>query len=615
MRHLLSASALFLATFCFGQEYDDYIGAGHDSGISVSSSSESNETDDINTINGFGLEYHLEDASRFLGQATLGADWETIEEVAQLGIENWIDVQYALPETSLKDTTEMIWEHFLDAFNDQWGEDVIFENNMVLRHSLYMRMAWWNNIMKGEDLLRHRVALALSELLVISEKSDLSIDGPGMSHYYDVLYHHAFGNYRDLLVDVTYHPCMGYYLSHLNNEKTDEENNIHPDENYAREVMQLFAIGLFELNQDGTLILDDDDLPVATYDNNDIKEYAKVFTGLGPAHYYSIWEDLSSLPIIWDQPFNTIPSITTDEPMLMYEEWHEPGQKFLLNDFVVPDGQTGDEDIQVAIESLFQHPNIAPFICKQLIQRLVKSNPTPGYVQRVADVFDDNGEEVRGDMKAVVKAILLDEEARDCAWIDEIDSGKLREPLVRYTQMMRAFNAANESMDLWNVGFTFEAITQQHIMSSPSVFNFFLPAYTPAGPIEEAGLVGPEFQILNAATSINWINLLSTALFADYYMEVSTQASSIDIGVPEANPLLLDEEDLVNLDLSDEIALADDPVELINRLDILLCGGTMTEESKETITDIVALFALDENFAAKTALFMTLISPDYAIQK
>jgi uncharacterized protein (DUF1800 family) len=613
-----SVCIALLSACCTGfqaQDYDDYIGAGHSDGITVTSSSESNGSDDVNTINGFGLDQQFADASRFLIQSSLGADWETIEEVAAMGYENWIDAQYGLQMTSLHDTTDMIWNHFLDEYYDTWGTDEVFENPGILPYSTYLRMGWWHNVMNGNDLLRHRVAVALSEILVISEKSNLVTAGLGMADYYDVLYEHAFGNYQDLLMDVTYHPCMGFYLSHLNNEKTDDFNNIHPDENYAREVMQLFTIGLYELDNDGTVQLDDDDVPIPTYDNSVIKQYAKVFTGLGPAEYYSPWEDLSGVPVVWNDWLNTVPFINTTLPMEMFPDWHEPGQKTLLNDYVIPDGLSGDQDIALGIESLFNHPNCGPFICKQLIQKLVKSNPTPEYVDRVASKFNNNGDDVRGDMKAVIKAILLDDEARDCEWIEMTSSGKMKEPLVRYTQLMRAFNASNESGRMWNVGYFFDALMGQHILGSPSVFSFYLPYYTPPGPVEEEGLVAPEFQILTATTSLNWINMLQGGLLVDYYMDIGTEASEFVIGTPEFNSALLAPEDLVSLDLSDELSLVNDSEDLVDRLDILLCGGTMTEESKETISDVVDLLFLDNTIALKTAIWLATISPDYIIQK
>ncbi|MEL7251890.1 MAG: DUF1800 family protein, partial [Bacteroidota bacterium] len=245
----------------------------------------------------------------------------------------------------------------------------------VIPYWYYWKMAWWNNILRSEDHVRQRVTHALSQIFVISEKSNLQLSGPGMANYYDLLHQHAFGNFRDLLYDISLHPMMGFYLSHINNPKSDEANNIHPDENYAREIMQLFSIGLFELNPDGTRQLDDNGNPIPTYDNNDIKEFAKIFTGLAPAGYWWPWEDYSLYPPEWGSEYNESPAtVVTWEPMVAFDNWHEPGPKYLLRGQQVPAGQTTLEDINDAIDNLFHHPNVGPFIGKLLIQRLVKSN-------------------------------------------------------------------------------------------------------------------------------------------------------------------------------------------------------------------------------------------------
>lgn len=613
-RPLLSL-ALLTPLFGVSQIYDDYLGVGHDNGVTITSSSESIGTSNDNTLNGFGMDQHLADASRFLGQATLGYNYEMIDQVSQQGIENWIDIQYATPEMSYLDTTWMVWDSFIEKYIEVWGEDQILGNDDILAFQQYWRAAWWQNTMTGDDHLRQRVALALSEILIISDQSDLETSAFSIADYYDVLYKNAFGNYRDILDDVTHHASMGYYLSHLNNEKTDEVNNIHPDENYAREIMQLFSIGLYELNNDGTIIVDVDDVPVPTYDNDDIKEFAKVFTGFGPYSYFSPWEDLSGIPVLWDEPFNTVPFINAWEPMVMYENWHEPGEKYLLNGQVVPAGQSGEEDIQDAIDNVFNHENVGPFIGTKLIKLMVKSNPTPEYVNRVANAFNDNGEGIRGDMKAVIKAILLDDEARDCSWLDMEASGKLREPMLRYMQMLKAFDASNQSGRYYSSGFFLQEATTQHPVSAPSVFNFFLPEYTPPGPIMDAELVAPEFEILNSATTVSYVNMIYQMLISDYYMDVTTEASTVFIGAPdfEGSPFVA--ENWVNLDFGDEEALADNVPELVDRLDILLTGGIMTDETKQSIIDTTELFFFDDTLAVKVAIMMVMISPDYVIQK
>ena len=415
------------------QVYNDYIGAGHTDGVAVTSSSNDGSSNAHSSADGSGLEIDEYGAARFLGYASLGADYETIQDVADKGVSDWLDEQFAMPvQVNFKDTTWMIWDHFWPQYVAIYGQQFI-ENHgdAVIPYWFYWKMAWWNNILKSDDHIRQRVVQAMSQVFVISEKSNLQLSGPGMADYYDLLYKHAFGNFRDLLYDISLHPMMGFYLSHINNPKSDVANNIHPDENYAREIMQLFSIGLFELNIDGTNKLDNNGDLIPTYNNDDIKEFAKIFTGFAPAGYWWPWENYSAWPTEWGNEFNNTPATTvTWEPMILFDNWHEPGEKHLLNGQVVPSGQTTLEDINDAIDNLFNHPNVGPFIGKLLIQRLVKSNPTPAYVSRVANKFNNNGNGIRGDMKAVVRAILTDAEALDCSWIEHEYSGKLREPLL-----------------------------------------------------------------------------------------------------------------------------------------------------------------------------------------
>ena len=584
-------------------------------GVSVTTSGTELLGEGVNTINGSGMDQQFRDAARFLGQATTGVNFEQIEELSEQGFENWIDEQILMPEMSYLDTSHMVWDHFVQAYYDEWGEIVINGNEDIFPASFYWRMAWWNNAMSGEDLLRQKVTLALSEILVTSEDSRLDADAFGMASYYDVLYSNAFGNYRDLLEEVTYHPAMGYYLSSINNSPTNEEQNIHPDENYAREVMQLFTIGLYELEIDGTIITDENGVEVPTYDNNDIGELARVFTGLGPAQYWAPWVDYSEEIVQWGVWYNTIPYINSTMPMVMFEGWHEEGIKHLLNGGATVDGASGGQDIDMALDILFYHSNTAPFVSKLLIQRMVKSNPSPEYIERVASIFVNNGEGVRGDLSAVVKAILLDDEARHCSWIEDVTSGKMREPMMRYMQMLKAFDATNQSGKMWSVGWIADDLGQ-HPMTSPSVFNFFLPSYAPSGPVADSSLVAPEFELLNSAIAIKYINLISDMLFGEYYMESITMAHPDEIGYPWWDMGFDSPEDHVDLNFNDEIILAStDAHAMVERLNILLAGGTASSETIDTISNIIEIEALEPADRVKVALYLLLISPDYIIQK
>ena len=599
------------------QVYNDYIGAGHVEGVTILSSSNEGQMDANKTISGSGFTVDDYQAARFLGFASLGANFETIQTVATQGISNWLDEQFnqAL-QVSFKDTTWMIWEHFYPQYISIYGRNFI-ENHgdAVVPYWFYWKMAWWHNIMTSDDHLRQRTAQALSQIFVVSEKSNLQLSGPGLADYYDMLYKNAFGNFRDLLYDVSLHPMMGFYLSHLDNPKSDPVNNIHPDENYAREIMQLFSIGLFELNLDGTRKLDEQGQPIPTYDNNDIKEFAKIFTGLTASGYYWPWEDYSFLPPEFgNKEFNSPVSTITWKPMVAFENQHEQGVKNLLNGQVVPAGQTTLEDINDAIDNLFNHPNVGPFIGKLLIQRLVKSNPSPAYVARVAAKFNDNGVGVRGDMQAFIRAILTDAEALDCSWEDDAHHGKLREPLLRYTQAMRAFNAQNQSGRMWNWGYLFDEAVDQGILASPSVFNFYLPEFQPNGPISDADLVAPEYQIHTSATSINFINLAHDWFIKEYYMEVATHAGNDSHNAPSYNENDLDPEDYVYLDLTAELAIADNPTALVERLNLILTGGAFSELTKTNIITAITPLS-NSNDRVKAALYLAFISPDYSIQK
>ena len=423
-----------------------YLGAGNTDGIQVSASSSLMRTSAEHTIDGSGMDAKYMEATRFLAQATLGYEERHVEDVLLMGFEAWIDEQMLITPSDVLDVTNEILltakENFVNNVADPDDTDLAQFDEPRVWH---FYPAWWNAVINNEDLLRNRIALALSEIFVISFNSDLSDFGRGFASYYEMLLKHSFGNFRELMTDVTLHPCMGFYLSHLNNPRSDPENNIKPDENYAREIMQLFTIGLYQLAADGTRLKDSDGNDLATYDLEDVRELAKVFTGLGAREYsqfqleYFEEEEMIPPPIGFGIGIYETSKLV---PMTMYEEWHEPGQKVILKDHVIPTGQTGMQDIEMALDILFNHQNVGPFISRRLIQHLVKSNPSPQYIARISGIFDDNGLGERGDLAAVVKAILLDEEARTCAWQQDASSGKLREPLIRHTQFVRGMDRA-----------------------------------------------------------------------------------------------------------------------------------------------------------------------------
>lgn len=543
------------------------------------------------TINKVGLEGPLMEASRFLSQATLGADLATIEQVANQGIEAWIDDQMTVPQSQTLDRLNELFAEVIEWYLLNGGDP---DEVATRPYWTIFNYTWWENHMKNDDLLRQKVALALSEIFVISFESNLGDAGFGLADYYDVLLKHSFGNFEDLLREVSLHPCMGYYLSHLNNPREIPEENIHSDENYAREIMQLFTIGLYELNQDGSRKTDGQGEWIPTYDQADIKELAKVFTGLGVG---DVMENE------WvDDPYFGLDIYVADmtTPMIMYEEWHQPGTKTLVNGHVIPAGQTGLKDINDAVHQLFLHPNVGPFIGKQLIQRLVTSNPTPGYISRVAAIFADNGQGERGDMGAVIKAILMDPEARTCSALEEDRFGKLREPFTRYTHFTKAIEMEQYYGRYWNVAYGFYQATNQMPLASRTVFNFFLPDFQPIGAIADNDLVAPEFQIHNSRTSVEFINRVNDWAVWGYVMD-DWEAE---------NPH-------VTYNIEELLPLARDPEVLINRLDVLFTHGMLSDRTRQIIKDAITPLISDNYRYNRTrlALYLIMISPDYAIMK
>ena len=525
-------------------------------------------------------------ASRFLAQATLGANDALITEVANMGAEAWLEQQFALAPGFILPYANRLDETYLAMLGES---DELSEAQLdrIGESPFYWKFAWWTAVLSSPDLLRQRVATSLTEIFVVSDRLDVLEDSPtSLASYYDVLLKHSFGNFRDLLLDVSLHPAMGVYLSHVNNAKTNPVTGTFPDENYAREVMQLFSIGLFELNIDGTQKLDGNGSPIATYDNADIREFAKIFTGLG----FGGTDDDGQL-----LPFGTGEEerISLSLPMRMSDEHHEPGEKRLLKNQVVPAGQTGLQDINSAIDNLFNHPNVGPFIGRQLIQRLVTSNPSPAYVQRVAEAFNGGNGSVRGDMKTLIRAILSDPEARLAPSSASSRSGKLREPMLRHVHLLRAFNVSSTDGTFNLTDEAPRALTNQGILSAPSVFNFFRPDYSPNGVIKDAGLVAPEFQITTATTIVGMTNLVNLAIIDKEILFVPSAY---------AQP---------TLDFSRELGLAATPTALLDHLDTLLTYGTLSTTSRETI--LRALAGTDDpNERVDLAIYLMMISPDYA---
>lgn len=516
-------------------------------------------------------------ASRFLTQATMGPNPTLINEVALLGPEAWLEAQFNQPIGSL----QPLVEEYLDELDEE-------DNHFYSTFS----WAWWQQAMTSPDVLRQRIALALSEIFVISQENDeLGSYPAGVANYYDMLLRNSFGNFRDLLLDVSLHPAMGFYLSHVRNRKTNIAENRFPDENYAREIMQLFSIGLFELNQDGTQKLDETGNPIPTYGNEEITQMAKVFTGLTYAGLNVNHEEF-----LYGEPDYT-------RPMVMFEFEHEISDKHLLNGFTIFAGQTGMKDIESAVDHLFNHENVGPFIGHKLIQRLVKSNPSPEYIARVSAAFNDNGEGVRGDMQAVIKAILLDPEARDTSFMNDPTHGMLREPFIRYVHLLRAMNVQSRNGNFKNGGYYAHHSLKQYPMKSPSVFNFFLPNHQPLGPIGDADLVAPEFQITTSVSAITGINYMNAVTWGQYVMELPEEEQEID------------DQMTIFLDIEDAENLVGNPDALIDYLDLLLTYGTMSDQMRQVIKTGMAPFEDEPMYQVFAALYLITVSPEYAVMK
>lgn len=508
---------------------------------------------------------------RFLTQTTFGASDETIADVAATGsFGAWIDQQLDLPIS--------LTEPYVRSIGN--GSD-----------SSYRHHVWWSNLMEEPDQLRQRLAFAWSQIFVVSDRDYiLSNSQYGICNYYDMLAEHAVGNFRTLLERVTLHPVMGVYLSMLRNEKADPARNVRPDENFAREVLQLFSIGLYELTADGQVRLDRAGRPIATYDQTTVEEFAKVFTGWNYDGVRS-WSDTN------------VPGDSRAVPMIADEAFHDTSAKTLLNGATLPAGQTAYADLTMALDNIFNHPNVGPFVARSLIQRLVTSNPTPGYVGRVAAVFNNNGAGERGDLRAVVKALLLDDEARRGSELLPEQFGKMKEPLMRLTNLWRAFNAqpGPEGNGIYRpyarAAYVIENVVGQAVMRSPSVFNF----YNPGNPLQPgSNLASPEMQILTEINVAATNNMMLQCVYGDNNR--STQYR----------------QNITQIQLEPEIALAADIPALLDRLDMLLCGGQLPPAIRQAIETLISTHADDDEGRYNRvvdAVYSIVGSPFHLVQK
>ena len=543
------------------------------------------------------------DAARLLTQATYGPTMADIDRVASIGPSAWINQQIATPATLHLEATDAHYRAMLPLFNvGRATPEVSCIQSLLCRHA--RRDIWWRTAVTAPDQLRQRVAFALSQFFVVSDlNADVAYTQYAPADFYDTLVVNAFGDFRTLLEEVTLHPAMGRYLGMLQNGKADPARNTEPDENFAREVMQLFTIGLTELNPDGTPRSAADGSPLPTYGDPEITDFARVFTGWNYAN-----------AIRWNFGRGNAGMVGHVEAMRANEAYHDTGAKTLLRGQRLPAGRTAAVDLDAALDNLANHPNVGPFFARHMIQRLVTSNPSPAYVGRVAAVFADNGRGRRGDLAAVVRAVLLDPEARNPVVAARPDYGKLREPLLRYTALWRAFGAQGvgvaNSAGAVNGIFRFyssDTLLAQAPLSAPSVFNFYRPNYRKPGEIRDRGLFSPEFQIVNDNTAIGMANRLHGALFnSDREAAVNRMLASPVTTLGR-----------LPLDFRAEKALATRPADLVNRLDLLMMSGSMPAEMRRILVDAVGRMPVSDGGRQRVedAVFLVASSAQYSVQR
>lgn len=511
------------------------------------------------------------DAARFLEQATWGPNEASIQEVQQKGFENYLDEQFVLPASSLG-TYPVV-----DPLHDTGCSAGAASNCVRDNYTAFpLQIRFFQNALNGRDQLRQRVAFALSQIFVVSGR-DVGLTY-ALALYQETLAKHAFGNFRDILTAVTLSPAMGRYLNMANNDKPNAAKGTGSNENYARELLQLFSIGVHKLNPDGSLQKDESGRPVPAYDPDAITNFARVFTG-------------------WTYPTRPGNALRSHNPpyfvgpMEAIADKHDAGMKQLLDGTVLPAQQTAEKDLQDAINNIFNHPNVSPFIGKQLIQHLATSNPGPEYVSRIAKVFNNNGRGVRGDLKAVVKAILLDPEARGDSKTDP-QFGKLREPVKFIAGIMRALGGQSDGV----FPVSQSAVLGQDVYQAPSVFNFYPPNY----PLQGTNLVSPVSAIYTATAALNRANFAYTLLYSNDGVAPDPTVTGA-IGT--------------RINLSPLAALAADPGKLVDHLDLVMMHKNMSEAMRNIIIDAInAVPASDLHARARIAVYLVATSPQYQVE-
>lgn len=516
------------------------------------------------------------DAARLLTQATFGIQsLGEVENLRNTGFERWLCAQFAQTTASQVAYLDYQSRHNLDGDGMPYAsEEMSYE-------------AVWQQWLKGPDQLRARTTFALAEIFVISNVAP-DIRPYAMSSYMDMLNRNAFGNYRTLLKEVTLHPAMGYYLNMLQSEKANPDTGSHPNENYAREVLQLFSIGLVKLNLDGSPVKVNG-ATVPTYDESVVQGFAQAFSGWSYANATDFYSADENAKAAWTAS------------MKPFADFHSNGTKKLLNGTVLPGGSP-ESDLDAALDNIFNHPNVGPFIGRQLIQRLVTSNPSPAYISRVASVFNDDGstQHVRGNLQAVVRAVLLDPEARDAtAAAASTTFGKLREPVIRFANLLRGMNASSTSgfNTIHYLDGADDGLGQSPLLA-PSVFNFFSPNYKHPGPIAANGLVAPEFQITTETTVAGSLN---------FFVDTINQGG-----------YGWDDREL-KFSFTPYTDAAGDPAQLVGRINTIFFTNQMSASTRSRMLTMLQAMPADDDWSkqqrVRAALTLAFVSPDFVVQK
>jgi uncharacterized protein (DUF1800 family) len=518
----------------------------------------------------------MADTSRFLDQATFGVAPSDVALVQIIGFQAYLAGQLATAPSQYSGFSYT--PHTAPATCQYHPATPTDASSLCSRdqYSLFqVQRQFFTHALSDTDQLRQRVAFALSQIFVVSGVE--IYEAYGMADYQNLLLNDAFANFRTLLQDVTLSPVMGNYLNMADNDKTNAALGTSPNENYGREVLQLFSIGLYELNPDGSQMLDSTGAPIPTYDQNVIEGFSSVFTGW-------TFPPLAGAASQWTNPINY------DGVMVAFDSHHEPGTKLLLNGLTLPAGQTSAQDLQMALDDIFNHPNVGPFIGKQLIQHLVTSNPSPAYIARVSAVFADNGSGVRGDMGAVVQAILTDPEARGDAPA-AADFGRLREPALFMTAMLRSLGGQSDGVLPRNA----ISAMGQPMFTPQTVFNFYPPSFVLPG----TETLAPEFGIENAATALARANFVNTVIMQGGAKPDPTVTGSTG----------------TSIDLTALSAITD-PNALITQLNQILMHGSLSSAASAAIlTAVNAQSATDPLAAARTASYLMLSSAQYQVER